>query len=61
MKIARVVNAACLLYTVQRGIGAKTIQGQSAAIWKSPFAKSELSLQLVDDVYVSPFLSAPPG
>ncbi|KAM5531173.1 hypothetical protein V8D89_015143 [Ganoderma adspersum] len=51
MKLARVVNAAYLLYMVQRGSGAKTIVGQSAAVWNSPFAKSELSLQLV--VYVS--------
>ena len=54
MKLARVVNAAYLLYMVQRGSGAKTIVGQSAAVWDSPFAKSELSLQLVDDVYVLP-------
>ncbi|PIL26386.1 hypothetical protein GSI_12143 [Ganoderma sinense ZZ0214-1] len=53
MKLARVVNAAYLLYIVQRGNGAKTIAGQSAAVWGSPFAKSELSLQLLDDVYVS--------
>ncbi len=54
MKIARVVNAGCLLYMVQRGPGGKTIVGQSAAVWNSPFSKSELCLQLVDDVYVRP-------
>ena len=52
IKLARVVNAACLLYMVQRGNGAKTIVDLSAAVWDSPLAKSELFLQLVDDMYV---------
>ncbi|KAI1787117.1 hypothetical protein LXA43DRAFT_1098606 [Ganoderma leucocontextum] len=55
MKVARVANACCLIYAVQRDTEniPKTIGGQSAAVWASPFAKSELFLQLVDDVYIS--------
>ncbi|PIL26399.1 hypothetical protein GSI_12156 [Ganoderma sinense ZZ0214-1] len=53
-KATRAANAAYLLYTVQANPRTpKTILSESAAIWSSPFAKSELFLQLVDDVYVS--------
>lgn len=56
LKAARATNVAYLLYTIQSsspepGVP-KTILGESAAVWASPFAKSELFLQLVDDVYV---------
>ena len=72
LKAARAANVAYLLYTIQSsspkpGVP-KTILGESAAVWASPFAKSELFLQLVDDVYVCglsynrTFLtSSPPG
>ena len=53
MKVTRAANAAYLLYTAQSNDGApRTILSEYAAIWSSPFAKSELFLQLVDDVYV---------
>ena len=55
LKAARVANACYLLYTTQSQSQSgtpKTIMSESAAVWSSPFAKSELFLQLVDDVYV---------
>ena len=54
MKAARVANAFSLIDTVQRNTGdaLKTIASQSAAIWSSPFAKSELFLQFVYGVCV---------
>ncbi|KAM5530900.1 hypothetical protein V8D89_015432 [Ganoderma adspersum] len=57
LKAARAANVAYLLYTVQSSSSKsgvpRTILGESAAVWTSPFAKSELFLQLVDDIYVS--------
>ncbi|KAI1795244.1 hypothetical protein LXA43DRAFT_882068 [Ganoderma leucocontextum] len=54
LKAARVANACYLLYVVQSGTNVpKTITSESAAVWSSPFAKSELFLQLVDGIYVS--------
>ncbi|KAM5530043.1 hypothetical protein V8D89_016288, partial [Ganoderma adspersum] len=55
MKVARVANAFYLIGTVQRNTRGtpSTIVSQSAAVWSSPFAKSELFLQLVYSVYVS--------
>ena len=54
MKVARVANAFYLIGTVQRNTSdtPRTIASQSAAIWSSPFAKSELFLQLIYGVYV---------
>ncbi|EJF58932.1 hypothetical protein DICSQDRAFT_128637 [Dichomitus squalens LYAD-421 SS1] len=55
MKAARVANACYLIYSTQRGKEGvpKTVASQSAAIWTSPYAKSEWFLQLADDVFVS--------
>ena len=54
IKVAQVINASYILYTIQNGAKTipKSMASESADMWSSPYTKVNYFLQLTDDTYV---------